>query len=291
MSLAENFDRNSENQQRRTRRWRITTLVAVHVFTSGFIPFRNEISEAVGSTHLATLQVSLFHCQVGLLGIWGGLGTNRWPSRLLGVGAAITYLSSLIAISLRPHFSGTGYPENSATLSDVVKIIVTVVVAPAMLVALMSLIVRRTIAQLRVDHEDAAVENAPRLQFSIRHLMLVTLLVSITMPVGIGIWRDLEFNRDGLRTGATIFILAWMTTWAALAKRAAYIPIFLTLGFTTIVGLGIDYSKGNSGFPYATAAMVSTYVFSLASLLVVRGCGYRVVRIKYAIAPADMKRE
>ena len=252
MSLVENSAPSLENQ--RQTAGGLLSGWSVHVFAITILTFGNELLDVSGFSYLRLIPVMLLLSQVGLLGIWGGLGTNYWPWRLLGVCAAMTYLSVLTATSYFSHFWIDGWLE-------IVSGVITIVVAPTVLVAVVLLIARRTFVQLCCDGGDTIVENVVQLQFSIRHMMLLTLFVGIATPVGMEVRRYLEFSHSGLVTNGVINTIALLTLWAAFGKRFIYIRCLIALGIAALIGFVFDYSDGLRHFPYATAQVVSMPCF------------------------------
>ena len=104
--------------------------------------------------------------QTSLLGIWGSLGTSPWWKRLIGVVVGISYLVPVLGIGM----------------DESVLITFILVVAVTSFVAIPLLIVRLFRIAIRLD--DSPVASVGRIQFSIRHLMILTFVIACLISIG-----------------------------------------------------------------------------------------------------------
>ncbi len=241
----------------------IAILVAVHVITGlvlgGFAKDRP-------LSFLLAMSIGLVFCQTSLLGFWGGLGTNRWPIRLLGVAAGTAYLAPVFGLI-------NGVWDNQLLL---------LVVLSTMAVAAVLLVIRRLFAQLRHTGEDGNLTGQEGLQFSIRQLMLLTFMVACTL--GLGKWLHPYFPGNILATLATISLcyvsVGLASVWAMFGKSPSLIRSIVVL-LTAVLSGGIlawlvmDGRQKRFWFSVTLAEAA----FLLASLWIIRLCGYRLVRL------------
>ena len=110
---------------KRPRKPRLRWLVLAHVAISLSTGMLAAWTGAASGPNLAVaVFVGIVFCQTSLLGIWGGLGTNSWWSRLLGVMAGMGYLGPLFDFCLgRPYGENhlilcSGYVASSRSVVD-----------------------------------------------------------------------------------------------------------------------------------------------------------------------------
>ncbi len=110
--------------------------------------------------------IGIVFSQVNLLGTWGGLGTAGWPRRLVGVILSVGYLYLLGGI---------------ATGDLRFEVFVGMAVGVA-LVAILMLIVR--FYRVVVRMESSTTASPCRIQYSIRHLLILTFVVACLVVIG-----------------------------------------------------------------------------------------------------------
>ena len=104
--------------------------------------------------------------QTSLLGIWGGLGSNPWWHRVIGVVEGVGYLALLLGVGI----------------SDLSLLTFLVVVLATAFVATPLLVVR--FFKVAVQLVPAPVAAVGGIQFSIRHLMILTFAVACLITIG-----------------------------------------------------------------------------------------------------------
>ncbi len=201
--------------------------------------------------------------QTSLLGIWAGLGLNPWWSRLIGVVVGISYLFPLLGLGI--------HELNGATLF--------VVVIATTFVALVLLVVRFFRVVIHLDSRPVA--SAARIQFSIRHLMILTFVIACLIAIG----RSVQpFRPHGamdfwlLLFSVTGGVVGILPVWFVLATKQ---PVLYSVGLVA-VGACAGYCLGRialspEGFWMITTAMEAMVV--AISLLAIRSCGYRLVQL------------
>jgi hypothetical protein len=207
--------------------------------------------------------VGVIFGQTSLMGIWCGLGTTPWWIRLVGGVIGVGYLSILISLGV-----------DEWDLSTLI-----VVAMAASLVVLVLLIARGFRVVIRQVSQPMAMTT--RIQFSIRHLMILTLvtacLISIgrflqpVLPRGDMYFRLLLFALTGGLVGV-------LPVWFILATRR---PVPYGVGVVAVGALAGYWIGRFDEFSVAIWMTLTTTeaVVVVASLLVLRYCGYRLMRL------------
>jgi len=120
-----------------------------------------------GPEILDPIYEGLIFGQIGLLGIWGGLATHGPSIRLVGVAIGLAYLTAQNCFSV----------NNWGLWSLLFVFLPTVTVAGVMLV------IRRFVAKLERPATTTISPPAEGLQFSIRQMMLFTLVVGCLLGI------------------------------------------------------------------------------------------------------------
>jgi hypothetical protein len=203
-------------------------------------------------------------CQSFLLSLWGAACQAAPWKRLAGLVAGAVYLEALLATKLREEFLGI------AT--------VTIAVTTVSLLVVQWLGVRIT----RQEEVGQPARSEPEgLKFSIRSLMIFTAGVALLCAVA----RALQTSP----TQQFLLILVWaicfvavglVSLWAALgeARPLRRGPVVLVL--SSLLGVFFAFAAGahSAGWVYILLIMLLYPTALLGSLLVVRSCGYRLVR-------------
>jgi hypothetical protein len=219
--------------------------------------------------------VGIVFSQTSLLGIWGGLGTNPWWSRLIGVVVGVGSLGLLLGVGVGERASEENY--------------FIVSVATALIIGVL-LVVRCFRVRICVATVDQAA--ARRIQFTIRQLLVLTFAVACL--VSLGKWLAphlLNVNEPLMLTliGLILATVGLLSVWPALGARHPVLPsLILTV---VAAGVGFCFAQFLPGPPGDVASfwMTITSVEALvlvASLVVVRSWGYRLVRL-----PSDRQGE
>ncbi|MHB0958258.1 MAG: hypothetical protein ACYC0X_12330 [Pirellulaceae bacterium] len=155
----------------------------------------------------------------------------------------------------------------------------TLVVVATLCVLIPLLIVRCFRVVIHLDSSSAPA--AGRIQFSIRHLMILNFLVACLVSIGKLVQPHLSRGHVSfhLLLLALLFgVVGILPVWFTLATKR---PTFYGLGLVA-VGVGAGYCFGWKAFGdeklWATATATEA-VAVVVSLLVVRSCGYRLVRL------------
>jgi hypothetical protein len=205
--------------------------------------------------------------QVGLLGIWVGSAANSWYVRLVGMAAGNGYFLVL------------GWISSQEALRNMVDDLVgltacTLIMASALLIA--------GCFRVRISLPTSPVSAARRIQFSIRDLMVLTLVVACV--VGFGRWlpsyRPSLFD---LKIMALIYlpfvVIGLLSVWPALSARRPLLPCSIFVVIAGGVGMYFDFFGPHIDIAYWITITSAEALSLVASLLVVRSCGYRLVRL------------
>ena len=201
--------------------------------------------------------------QTSLLGIWGGLGTNRWWIRLIGVVVGIGYLFPLLGIGI--------HELNGASLF--------VVLIATMFVTLVFLFVRFFRVAIHLDSRPVA--STGHIQFSIRHLMILTFVIACLITIGRAVqpfFPHGEIRFVLLLLSVTGAIVGIFPVWFILATKR---PVLYGVGLVA-VGTSAGYCIGQVGMFDDLRWMITTGMEAMVvaiSLLAIRSCGYRLMRL------------
>ena len=188
---------------------------------------------------------------------------SPWWKKLIGVVIGISYLFPLLGIGI----------------DDVGSVTFIFVVMATSFVAMPLLILRL----FRVAIHLASVSAPPtgRIQFSIRHLMILTFVIACLISIGKLVQPYLSPGPmifQLLQIALTYSVVGVLPVWFVLATKR---PVIFSVGLVA-VGACAGYCLGRrflgSEEVYMTAAAVEAIAVVL-SLLVVRSCGYRLVRL------------
>jgi hypothetical protein len=254
----------TERPRKPRLRWLVLAHVAISLSTGmlaawiGFSPS--------GSNMAVAVSVGIVFGQTSLLGIWGALGTSSWWKRLLGVVVGMVCLGLLLDLSV-----GQPYRAN-----HVIVLLATVLVAGVLLVVRCF---RFRICGTAVDR--TAVH---RFQFSIRHLLILTFAVACLVSLGKWLGPHLIPATEPFRLAIIGLLLATvglMTVWPVLGTRHPLLPSMIATGVAAGLGFGLTRLFPHfAGMTAVWTTIPSVEALSLvASLLVVRSWGYRLVRL------------
>ncbi len=225
---------------------------------------RVEVHTPFGLEHILMVPFfALALCQALLLSLWGAASQAKPWLRLAGLVAGAVYLEALFPFGLRREFLGTST--------------VTIVVTTATLLVIQWLGVRLT----RQDDSDQSARQEPEgLRFSIRGMMMFTAAVAVLCAGA----RALEGSRN---------LILLMLVWALCFVAAGLVCLWAVLGdsqplrrapvvFVLAPALGVFFAFAanahKAGWTYILLTMLLYPLALLASLLVVRSCGYRLIR-------------
>ncbi len=242
-------------------RWPIFGLVVVHIvagWMGGYFAYYEG-----GEPTLTTIAFfGLVLSQTSLLGIWGSLGESQLWKRMIAVAVGTSYLSLLLGIGMEESYS----------------VNFSLVVAATSFVTMPLLIARAM--QIGIHLNRSPTEPLRRLQFSIRHLLVLMIVVACVISAG----RVIQNNLDDMETFVLLLSIAFassvvgvLSVWCVLGTkgRILYRIGLLVLGVCPGFCLGLLVDD----VVYSTSVMVAETVAVVVTLLLVRSWGYRLVRL------------
>lgn len=201
--------------------------------------------------------------QACLIGIWDGLGLTPWWRRAIGAAVGVTYLFVLL---------GFGVAE--------LNLEVFLVVALTAALAAMPLLIARFFFRIVACADSLPVAGMGRIQFSIRDLMILTFVVACLATVG-------KWLQPQLPHGDTLFsllqfcisfgVVGVLPVWLVLATKR---PVLFSIGLVpagAFAGYCLARLTNDRVSVWVTAVAAEALVVA-ASLLVIRSCGYRLMR-------------
>lgn len=242
-------------------RWRILGLVVGHIVV-GWMGAYFAYYARRGPTLYAAAFIGLMFSQTSLLGIWGSLGTSPWWKRVIGVVSGVSCLVPVLGIGI-----------NEVSIETFV-----VVILVTSFVAIPLLIVRFFRIAIRLDAFPVA--SAGRIQFSIRHLMILTIVVACLITIG-KLGQQLLSQAEILHLlliALTCGVVGILPVWFVLASNC---PKSFSIGVVA-VGACAGYCLGLRDMDEGLYWMTATATEALSvvvSLLLVRSWGYRLVRL------------
>lgn len=258
----------------RTRQLRIRRLIAAHLLTGCVV--------AVVSVSLRTISwpfvvelgyVGFLVSEILLLGMWTGSGSNHWGKRLGGLVLGIAWLCIIFISSVNPQNYKQELPQIALMLS---------VCTGGVGATLISF--RRMFGVIECRAAWPQHSNSEGLQFKLTFLLWLTALIGALISTGETI-RSWGGNNLGILVLSLVFALAaalsaWLLLWAGLGCHN-WVRIPLALSGVALVGILPPYYL-NSGSPTWRwmawpALSITSGIWTLASLWVVRSCGYRLV--------------
>jgi hypothetical protein len=150
---------------------------------------------------------------------------------------------------------------------------------------------RRSRRKLCLAHSMALSPISQRFQFSIRHLLSITVVVAVVLAIGRGV-RAFTDTESNVFVVSIAILVSWIimvelaSLWAALGigqpmrRLAVVIPAAFVVGpisvyyRTNVIPVPVDWKMyANESALFGLQAIITA-----CSLLVIRSCGYRLVR-------------
>ena len=206
-------------------------------------------------------------CQAFILALWGVTSTASSWKRIAGLLAGSVYLETLWLFGMAGELPGTST--------------ITIGVTTACLLVVQAKWGKVT---RQVQDGSPAPPETERLRFSIRGLMLLTVAFALLSAVARA-FQSLQFLPTRL-TLVNVFLslcfvtIGFVAVWAVLGKAQPLVRAAVVLALSTILGVffAISVKAPTAGWVYITLSMLLYSAALLASLLVLRSCGYRFVR-------------
>jgi hypothetical protein len=203
-------------------------------------------------------------CQSFLLSLWVAASHTKPWKRLAGLGAGAGYLEALLATKLEDEFLGIST--------------VTIAVTTASLLVVRWLGVR---SKRQADPSQPTQPEIEGLKFSIRGLMIFTAAVALLCAVA----RALQASPNRPLLLVVVWAMCFVAVglvalWAALGNIRPHRRSPVVLVLSPLLGGFFAFAADAhwAGWVYVVLIMVLYPMALLASLLIVRSCGYRLVR-------------
>ncbi|HET6883414.1 MAG TPA: hypothetical protein VFI31_24905 [Pirellulales bacterium] len=235
--------------------------------------------DLVQLTQLALLYPSLG--QMMLLGLWAGLGGSRMSVRFIGTILGCTYLA--IWPTIGPPWSAPGTWADWLRHYRQAFFFIGMVVG---ILAAVFLIIRRWFCQLRLLPADNGQPPPGRVQYSIQNVMLAMTLVAVVLGLAGNAGPSANSGWQALATAALILVTfcidALFAVWATLGVGRIRWRILLVFLVAALLGLVLSVKSGHHRevwwlMPTWILTWLLPMVVVVASLLVIRSCGYRLV--------------
>jgi hypothetical protein len=206
--------------------------------------------------------IGLVFSQTSLLGIWGGSGTNRWWIRFVGVLVGVSYLG----------------PQSGICIDGPGRETILIVAFATLIVSAVLLMARCFGFRTRLDSDQET--SATEMQFSIRHMMILTFVLACLLALAKWLQPalDLRIVPILLLIGLALALVGLVAVWAILGTKHPLAGTVVLLPVAAGTGLGVaTFLPGPESTFWVTATLTEALSLTV-SLLVVRSCGYRLRR-------------
>ena len=236
----------------------VVTLIVVQFF-AGILGAA--VADNAPSIATAFLVGTIF-CQTSLLGMWSGLGHTHGAGRALGFLAGSAYLTLPLSVGL-----------DSLDIQTVSVICVSG--AP---VALAALAMRRGDGPLRRGSCEATTPAG--LRYSVRHLMLLTLVIACLMAGGRLLLPEIRSRTDFVIVSVIALghaVVGVAAIWAVFGSAQL---VFRVAALLAASGLAVSIDMAVTGTPsrlwFWILSTLIQATFLVASLWLLRSAGYRL---------------
>jgi hypothetical protein len=245
-------------------RARLLWLVGVHIVVGLLLGTATAltVNESDPDLVFATF-LGLVFGQASLLGTWGGSGTNRWWIRLIGVLLGVSYLGPQFGMCI----------DNLESETILIVAFATLIVSAALLVA------RCFGFRTRLDFDQKT--PAKEMQFSIRHMMILTLVVACLLALAKWQYRYLDLDDWPMMAAiaAPFATVGLVAAWAVLGAKRPLIGVPVLFAVAVGAAYGLERILGpGPGFAFWIPATLTEALSLVVSLLLVRSWGYRLRR-------------
>ena len=210
--------------------------------------------------------------EILLVGIWVGFSASAWWLRLAGLSAGTGWLA----------FLGLSTDLRAQNVLPMLGFLGT----PMLVVAGACLVCRFGFVRLERQDSWQPLSQSDEVQFSLKSIFGLTLLVSLLLALGRLVQR-IDQGISSATISVCVFVLVallttWMLVWASLSRGRVQIRLPLAIAGTLASGLIFPYYLGGPGWRYVIwpSLMLVIALFTTGSLLVVRSSGFRLVPIR-----------
>lgn len=242
----------------------VAWLIATHVVVGLVLGWL-----AGNTTPLEPVLWGVIFSQATLLGCWRGLDKNQRDVGCILVIAAVAYLGLMLNWII-------GEPTLGPALC---------VCGSAFSVVVVFTVIQSKYARIVWLDDEKAKAYHEGFQFTIRQLMLLTLIVACGLTFG----KPLYLSIHRILYGPVAFnlgfiLIALVSVWAILRGSQPLFRSIVLLMIATTLGYFHTNAFPHLSQPFSITMFVSESISSLLSLWVVRRCGYRLVRLSRAVS-------
>lgn len=258
------------------RRIVIAVLVSAHLMTGLTAVYLTlgapeDSMQCIFSFGLVVADASLF-------GIWFGLGKAIWQSRLGGIAIGILYTSFLFMVLREryPPFTVQNWIRHALLMSSVM-----------MFTAGPLLLLRRLRRDVEFIEDDHSSVDVAAFTFSLRHVLLLVVALGLLCSV-VRVLHATSFPAFllvfSISFAATTATVLWATM--GIQKPVYGCPFAILAVSVNAVLLPYCFERTSAASLMAWAGVISLHALIVAlSLLVVRWCGYRLLRTAPVLVP------
>jgi hypothetical protein len=212
-----------------------------------------------------------------LLGMWVGLAAVRWWVKLAGLVAGLAWIECLALAPLpRPRLTGDD-------LNDLLFLTGAVGV-PVLVVGVSCALFRWCFVRGEWRPHWSPRPVSAEMQFTLRSMITLTVAIALLLALG----RIVQWIAPMYEV-PTLFLFMFpllalmasgMLVWAALGQGQAIVRVPMVLVGITLLGLLPPYYMGGPPFRFLVWPALTSLVAvcTVGSLLVIRSCGFRLVR-------------
>lgn len=267
--------------------WRLKALIAAHLFVSAVLASRCLVPAHAHFLPILWTLASFSLAQLVLLSFWTGLGFQRAALRFFGAVFGSMYLAAWPALGARfaPHpvwASSTDWGNEFVTT-------VGTNCAVVLFLAALFYAARRWFIELKCVDTAPQTARPEHYQYSLFHLLVATSVAAVVLALvriakrdGPGAPTDWQLLASQVLMIVAIVLNAICAVWSSLAVGPVGLRAGLVLLVSVLLGVAVA-EDGRAGspiwwlFPSFALILALPTAIVIASLLVVRSCGYRLI--------------
>jgi len=257
----------------RQQQTRIGLLVGAHLLLGLIMAILGAIFPRLRDGMWASIWfVGLISSDILLLGMWAGLSAARWWVKLAGLLSGVGWFECL---ALAPH----------PVKTDVLPML-AIVGVPVLIIAGSCALCRCLLARIVYREKWKSRPISEELQFTLRTMIGLTITIATVLAVG-RIVRQIDPEIAGFANvvfslSLTALLGAGMLAWASLGPGRAIVRVPTAIAGAVALGPLVPYYLDGPAHQYLAwpALTALSAFFTAGSLLVIRSCGYRLVRIR-----------
>lgn len=228
-----------------------------------------------GPNAVVLLFIATGFSQCALLAMWATIAHISRGTRALGVACGVLYLWVLVVLSVGPP------PRDLETW----MIGLALVACPLSLLAATLIVARKWRRGFDVVRVHGTAHDPNALQFSLQHILTLVFAVGVVLTVG-RLIRAMQVN-GWIGTAIVCLVLAACVVetslaalWASLSSGRNAVRLVVAVGLAVLTGLipPFYFEMEERDYYFVPSTAVASQVLTIATLLVVRSCGFRLVQ-------------